>query len=64
MNHLTAKRMNLEPIFPENTNLGQRIFYDSKAGRYYDSGTDLYMPINYDPKNDGRVNYTLNNTGF
>jgi len=49
MKHSTAKQQNLEPIFPENHELGQRIFYDPKEGRYYDAFTDFYMDQDYNP---------------
>jgi hypothetical protein len=49
MRHVTAREQGLDPVFPENTERGVRIFYDAKEGKYYDSATDLYLE-NYDPK--------------
>jgi hypothetical protein len=48
MTHNTARKQGLDPIYPENHPLGQRIFYDIREGQYYDAATDLYL-VNYDP---------------
>lgn len=48
MTHKTAKKQGLEPVYPEGTQLADRIFYDTKAGRYYDAHTDLYL-YDFDP---------------
>ena len=45
MTHKIAREQGLDPIYPENTEKGQRIFYDPKEGKYYDSFTDLYFQI-------------------
>jgi len=51
MTHQTAKKQRLEPVFPEKSLYGRRIFYDPKEGKYYDSATDLYL----DPPGNIRV---------
>lgn len=48
MTHETAKKQNLEPVFPEKHGLGTVIFWDSREGKYYDASTDLYLD-DYDP---------------
>jgi len=51
MKHYTAREQGLDPVFSEKTELGVRIFYDPKEGKYYDSATDLYLE-NYDPREE------------
>jgi len=48
MDQDTAKSQGLEPVFPVGHQLADRIFYDTREGQYYDSGTDLYL-WDYDP---------------
>jgi hypothetical protein len=48
MNAATAKRQGLEVVYPKGHNLHETVFYDSQAGQYYDSSTDLYL-WGYDP---------------
>ena len=55
MRHATAKKQGLEPIFAEDSELGQRMFYDSKEGKYYDATTDLYYYDGFDPRKLIRV---------
>lgn len=50
MTHKTAIKQGLEPIFPEDTEKGQRYFYDTQEGKYYDAMTDLYL-YDFDPCN-------------
>lgn len=49
MTHETARKQRLEPVYPENTQEGQFIFYDMNVGLYYDSSTDLYLDKDFDP---------------
>ena len=35
----------LERVFPEDHPYYDRIFYDPKAGEYYDRNTDLYIDV-------------------
>lgn len=48
MTHETAKQFGLESVFPEGSEWGDRIFYDSKEGKYYDAYDDLYLE-DFDP---------------
>lgn len=48
MTHDTARKLNLEPIYPEHTQWADRIFYDPREGQYYDAYTDLYL-YDFDP---------------
>ena len=41
--HKQAKQQNLEPVYPEGHELGERIFWDPNEGEYYDASTDLYL---------------------
>ena len=45
MTHETAKRQGLDPVFPENSPNGMRIFYDNKEGRYYDAAIDMFISV-------------------
>ena len=48
MTHETARKQNLEPIYPETHELGQRVFWDPREGKYYDAATDLFLE-DFDP---------------
>lgn len=48
MTHETAKKQGLDPIYPKEHDLGLRIFYDTKEGKFYDAECDLYLE-NFDP---------------
>lgn len=51
MDHKTAKKQKLEPIYSEGMANSERYFYDPAEGRYYDAYTDLYFEIGeFDPK--------------
>lgn len=43
MTHKTAIKQGLEPVYPESHELGEWVFYDTSAGRYYDAGSDMYL---------------------
>ena len=43
MTHNTASKQGLEPVYPEGHHLGTQVFYDTKAGQYYDASSDLYI---------------------
>jgi hypothetical protein len=45
MKHETARKQGLDPVYPEQHELGLIVFYDTVAGRYYDSSTDLYIEL-------------------
>jgi hypothetical protein len=45
MTHKTAIAQGLEPIYPEHTENGKRIFYDTKEGKYYDASIDMYFEV-------------------
>ena len=48
MTHATAKSVGLESVYPVGHRLAERIFWDPKAGSYYDAGTDLFLD-DFDP---------------
>ena len=48
MTHDTAKKQGLETVYPVGHNLSERIFWDARAGQYYDAATDLYL-FDFDP---------------
>lgn len=48
MTHETAKKQDLEPVYPEAHRLGLVVFWDFLEGKYYDASTDLYLE-DFDP---------------
>jgi hypothetical protein len=50
MTHNTAKKQGLEPVFSEIHELGDRIFYCPREGKYYDAYSDFFLE-DFDPKN-------------
>ena len=48
MTHDRARLQGLEPVYPEAHELGQRVYWDAREGKYYDAGTDLYLE-DFDP---------------
>jgi hypothetical protein len=53
MTHETAKKQGLEPVYPVGHNFSDRIFYDPREGKYYDSYSDFYL-YDFDPVMIGR----------
>jgi hypothetical protein len=49
MTHKEAEKQGLQPVFPQRHELGERIFWDSREGEYYDAGTDSYL-WHFDPQ--------------